>query len=207
MWRVAVAAILAVGAMPPVPADSEEIGPAGQPVIARLERPGGARFEITVTPPADRGVDRRVMEWLTETGAQAENASDADADPIDVSGYRIRVEKAPGAECTASYAIKSKPTNLGANKAWVVESDSATDISATAFPTKGDVDIRIFEGNNGNVCDSSTKKKQNMDYAGCTLRMCELLAGILHVEAEIANPTSSQATAVTVVQLVFVNVP
>jgi hypothetical protein len=206
MHRIVVAALLA-GFPASVPALAEELGLPGEPVLARLERPEGARYEITVTPPADRGVDRRVMEWLTDAGVEAERAADADADPVDMSGYRIRVEKVAGAECTASFAIKSKPTNLGANKAWVVESDSATHISASAFPTKGDVDIRIYTGNGGDVCDMSAKKKQNMDSAGYTLRMCQLLAGIPHVEAEVANPTSAQATAVADFILVFVTLP
>lgn len=206
MSRIAVAAVLAVGVLSSVPVLAEDLGRDGEAVIARVERPGGDRFEITVTPPADRGVDRRVMEWLTDAGVEAEDATPGEADPVDMSGYRIRVEKVAGAECTASFAIKSKPTNLGANKAWFVESDSAISVSAAAFPTKGEVDVRVLEGIDREVCDSSTKKKQNMDYAACTLR-CEAVAGSRHLEAEAWNPTSSQATAVAVFRLIFVTLP
>jgi hypothetical protein len=204
MSRLSALALVAVCVWACPAVGAEEIGPAGEPVVARVEREGD-RYEVTVTPPPDRGVDRRVMEWLTDT-ASADDATDAE--PADASGYHLRVEKTTSASCTSGYAIKSKPTNVAAHASLYVESETATFISATAFPTKGDVDIRIFAGTNSNqICASSARKKQNLDYASCSLPTCQYVAGTLHIKVEIYNPTAAQATVVTVAEFKFVTLP
>jgi hypothetical protein len=177
-------------------------------VIAQVRQEDGSIFEVQVTPPRGQTVDPGIVRWAA--GQEAQSAADEDTRPIDLSGYRIRINKvvaAAAASCDARFGLKTKPVNLGPDKGWVFESDSAIHMAVVAFPTKGDVDVGIFTGPDLVHCSSSFRKKQNLDDAGCVLPTCVNNGGTSKLSGIVGNLTTTQATYVGAYNLVFVTLP
>jgi len=204
MHRIAVAAVLAAGPLASVAFASEEVSRVGEAVVVSRLEPEGDRYEITITPPADRGVDRRVVEWLRESEAEAATAAD-DGSVMDLSGYSISVERVVAASCGGKFSIKSKSSSLSARTYVKVTSTTAFSVGVGAFPTSGDVDALVFIGSlNNNPCSQSIKTGQTLDWASCTNRACTNGGGSSNqVIAVIANLTSSSASYVGVWSFVF----
>lgn len=174
-------------------------------VIAQVRREDGNVYEVQVTAPAGQALDPAVVEWAT--GAEAESASAGPERPLDLSGYRIRVEKVANAGCSGSFSLKSKPVNLNPDKGWTFESGTAISMSVTSFPTKGDVDVAVFTGPELTVCASSFKKNQNLDFAGCVLNQCRNDTASTKLSGIVGNISSSKATYVGSYSLIFVTLP
>jgi hypothetical protein len=189
-------------------AGEETVGAMGEAATLRVDQPGG-RFEIVVTPPPDRAVDKRILAWLG--GVESEADSDK---PVDLSGYNVRVsrakesEKSTAASCSGKFSIKAKPVNLAPNKGWTFQS-SAPYMDISAFPTKGDVDVAIFYGPDSDLstCDISARGKAQMDSVTCINTDCQNHGSNDDNKGIIGNITSSQATYVGVYNVVFISTP
>jgi len=190
---------------------AEDVGAVGQLAKLRVERSEGDRFDVTVTPPPDKAVDKRILAWLADLDPEARTLSDDE--PIDLSDYRVRIDyagssKATGAaSCRATIKLKAKPINLGPDKSWIFESFSAMNMSIAAFPTKGDVAMAIFNGPDLDTCVFSNKGKATLDAVSCTLDDCQNNSPNDSLHGIVGNVTTSQATYVGVHHLVYATLP
>ena len=203
MHRIAVAAALAAGPLVSVAFASEEVSRAGEAVVVTRLEPEGDRYEITITPPGNRGVDRRVAEWLKRSDAEAASASDDGA--MDLSGYTIQIERVAGASCSLRTTIRSKPTNLSPLAGVTYKSSSATGMTIAAYSVTGDVDVAIFFGTNfTTACSQSIKDGQILDYAACRITSCSNPGGTNNTfTGVVGNQTNQSATYVSVVELIY----
>jgi hypothetical protein len=185
----------------------------GMPVARELSGSDGHRFVFTVTPPQERGVDPRVFDYFEVSSRshkpvrldptrKVEGQVEDLGEPVDVSGYRIKVEAVTLASCDDDLPIvKFKKVSLGGHKDVHVDVVGAVAMFASAYPTKGDVDAAITVGAAEQVCGLSINPAGQYDIVDCVESSCnpsnEFLTG------GILNPFSSQATWVGAVTAVF----
>lgn len=189
----------------------------GQAVVRELADSHGHRFAITVTPPPGRAVDARFFDAFElagePTGQPGFNASggrtkelvaeaaDADADSIDVSDYKVKIENLSSAACSVNLqASKKKPVTLGAKKELSLTAINSEVMTMTVWPTSNDVDAEI-DYNNA-VCQISEKNKGELDIAGCIAVSCTN-SGVM--EAFVYNPFNNTAKYVASVVITFNN--
>jgi hypothetical protein len=187
----------------------------GTAVAREYRTEQGARFLLTVTPPADRGVDTRIFDVIEvssggETGipfAEAARGKDGVAttesneDLVDVSDLHLRLELLSAtATCDVRGSIKYKKVNLNGKKKTTVSFSGAATAIVAVYPTKGDVDARI-KGPDGTTCDASIRKAGEFDVAACN----NCAGAVTFMTGEIENPFSSQASYVGGFIGVFVN--
>jgi hypothetical protein len=185
----------------------------GMAVAREFSGKDGHRFVFTVTPPKDRGVDPRVFDFF-EVSSRADKAVRLGAtkkvegevedlgDPVDVSGYRIKVEAAALATCDDDLPIiKFKKVNLNGHKFVNVDVVGAAAMFVSAYPTKNDVDAAITIGADETVCGISEKAAGQFDIVDCVESNCNAANEFL--TGGVYNPFSSQATWVGAVSVVF----
>lgn len=177
----------------------------GESAIARV-RQEDAVFEVQVTAPHGQALDPRVLRWASGQ-EEAESAAAETGEPMDLSGYRIRVDKVAGAACSATFSIKPKPVTLAANRGWIFESGTAIAMDIAAFPTKGDVDTAIFLGPNLDTCDGSFRGKLQMDQSACILTNCTNTSANTLLQGIVGNITTAQATYAGTYHLFFASLP
>jgi hypothetical protein len=188
----------------------------GQTVVRELADSHGHRFAITVTPPRDRAVDARFFDAFEFAGEAASGqpgfkatgvrskvavAAAEDDDPIDVSGYGVKIENLSAAACSVNLqASKRKPVSLGAQKELRLTAINSEVMTITAWPTSNDVDVQIDY--NDAVCQVSEKNKGELDVAGCIATTC-VNSGLM--EAYVYNPFNNTAKYVASVVITFSN--
>jgi len=185
----------------------------GMPVAREFSGQDGHRFVFTVTPPKDRGVDPRVFDFF-EVSSRADKAVRLGAtrkvegevedlgDPIDVSGYRIKIEAAALATCDDDLPIvKFKKVNLNGHKDVHVDVVGAAAMFAQAYPTKNDVDTAITVGASETICGISEKPAGQFDLVDCVETSCNATNEFF--TGGVFNPFSSQATWVGAITVVF----
>ena len=187
----------------------EELGALpGQAAILRVER-DGTHFEVTVTPPIHKVVDRRILAWLADVEGSAEQANQ---EPIDLTDYRVNVDRVAmsiqtaQASCRSEFSLKPKPVNLAPDKGWTFTSGTASFMDVAAYSTKGDVDVAIFTGPDSDLvaCDSSFRTGQSMDEAACHISACVNNSISTRLGGIVGNITKKQASYVGTYHLVFV---
>lgn len=188
-------------------AEDATVGAVGEVALLRVER-DDLRFDVQVTPPPDRAVSKRVLAWLS--GVEDAKGVADDDDPMDLSGYMVRVsapKTAGGAACSGKFTLRPKPVKLQPDRGWSIKSH-ATFVSVTAYPTKGNVDAAVFRGPDDESCDVSRKGPGQMDHAGCLLTLCSNNDGPDDdYTGWVANYSTAQATYVGVISIVFVALP
>lgn len=186
----------------------------GMAVAREFRTEQGDRFLLTVTPPADRGVDKRIFDAIEvvsggEVGVPPGRESQktesittsSNEDLVDVSDLHLRLELlSTAATCDVRGSLKYKKVNLSGKKKTTAEFPGASTAIIAVYPTKGDVDARI-KGPDGTVCHSSLRNAGEFDLAACN--NCGGIASF--VTGEIDNPLSSQASYVGGFIGVFVN--
>ena len=178
---------------------------AGKAVRRDVADASGNRFAVTVTPPADREVDRRFFDSIEVSAGDSdasEAAAEAGGEPVDVSGYVVEVEPLSlAATCTSKVTVKLKPVSLGSKKTFLVKSTTPPIFMAvTAFPKSGNVDAAVLNGST--PCNSSKKPSGQLDNASCVSSTC---VGSSLLIGEIKNPSNSGANYVGAVNMVFSN--
>ena len=185
---------------------AEDAASLGKAVRRDVADGRGNRFAVTVTPPAERAVDRRVFDSIEVSAGAADASAEAEADAggelVDVSGYVVEVEPLSlAATCTSQVTVKIKPVNLAGKKFFNVTSPTPPIfVAVTAFPKSGNVDALVLDGST--PCKTSTKPAGQLDNASCVSSTC---TGSSILIGQIKNPASAAATYVGAINMVFSN--
>jgi hypothetical protein len=167
--------------------------------IARIRDSVGNTLEVEVTPPLGKSVDPRVVAWI----AVGDESDEADAEPLDLSGYRIRVDLVSAAtSCDLESIEKTKPIKLKGDGVLLIYTDTGVTHSAAGFPTKGDVNVIMLKGKDELAfCDGSVRKGQTLDYGTCILHDCR--SGTRLWGAVVNDSETKEATYVAVFQATY----
>jgi hypothetical protein len=178
----------------------------GMAVAREMNTRDGHRYLLTVTPPADRGVDPRVFDAIEiVSGGEAEQAAGSarkaektasqtgDDEAVDVSDLHLKLESLSAASCTIRQSgLKFKKVSLNGHRLITLQIFGASAAMVVVYPTKGDVDAGVLNSD-GSACHTSLRNAGELDVAACN--NCGLSGGS-PLLAVIENPLSSQASYV-----------
>ena len=178
----------------------------GMAVAREMHTRDGHGYLLTVTPPADRGVDPRVFDaFEIVSGGEAAQAAvsarkvEKTASPtgvdetVDVSDLHLKLESLSAASCTIRQAgLKFKKVSLNGHRLITLQIFGASAATVVVYPTKGDVDAGVLNSD-GSACHTSLRNAGELDVAACN--NCGLTGGSPLI-AVIENPLSSQASYV-----------